>query len=390
MSDDVLVSQLLANHQVARDSGRPLRPDLAHPPDHYSAQPARAAGGASCGVSPTQVLGSLPSSFVDEQVQDLANQVALGAPGRLLPVDRRARALLPPALVRIRHRVHQLRRLHIQGRRGRGPLADRGRHPHRQDGHTQADRLRSRDRRHRPAVVDREAAGGALSQPYSPPTGTTTKYLILFVTARNPTPFDKVRTLVAQSLLNSGSSKTTKVLTAAGAKAEVTADPRYGQVRPLSVDLAAPVSPASEFVPDASANLPLAQQLRGQRPRRQRAPPPPPPRAESGGRVRAQRAGSPVPARITVVGLGPAGPELRSAAADRRWLGLPGVRAHPPPPLSRRPGRHGVSFDRHYDEAPAFEDVYRRIVDDLVAAAAEGVDVTYAVPGLSAGGRAHR
>ena len=38
------------------------------------------------------------------------------------------------------------------------------------------------------------------------------------------------------------------------------ADPRYGLVRPATVDLAAPASPATSFVPDPWANLPPAQQ----------------------------------------------------------------------------------------------------------------------------------
>lgn len=86
---------------------------------------------------------------------------------------------------------------------------------------------------------------------------------------------------------------------------------------------------------------------------------------------------------VTVVGLGPAGPELvgelaraRLAAAERAFL---------------RTGRHPAAaafpdtatFDHHYQEAETFDDVYAAIVDDLVAAAetAGGGDVVYAVPG---------
>jgi len=89
--------------------------------------------------------------------------------------------------------------------------------------------------------------------------------------------------------------------------------------------------------------------------------------------------------RLTVVGLGPAGPELLHgstrtvlATADRAFL---------------RTGRHpaatgldGVeTFDRYYDTASTFEEVYVRIVEDLVAAAAgaapRGGQVVYGVPG---------
>ncbi|MGD0882956.1 MAG: MazG family protein [Acidimicrobiales bacterium] len=86
-------------------------------------------------------------------------------------------------------------------------------------------------------------------------------------------------------------------------------------------------------------------------------------------------------ARIDVVGLGPAGPELITAGtlelldrATRVFL---------------RTGRHpaaaavsgAASFDHHYEGSETFDDVYRRIVADLVDAASTGGPVVYAVPG---------
>ena len=89
-------------------------------------------------------------------------------------------------------------------------------------------------------------------------------------------------------------------------------------------------------------------------------------------------------ARLTVVGLGPAGPELVTAAAidavaavdpARRWLRT-----------TRHPAAGVVGTDRSFDdvyEAEAtFEAVYRRIADVLVATALDGGGpVLYAVPG---------
>lgn len=88
---------------------------------------------------------------------------------------------------------------------------------------------------------------------------------------------------------------------------------------------------------------------------------------------------------VTVVGLGPAGTEYLSiatrtvlATATHAWL---------------RTGRHpaavvlaGVeSFDGHYEAANTFDEVYQRIVDDLVRdaidAAQNGGNVVYGVPG---------
>jgi tetrapyrrole methylase family protein/MazG family protein len=89
-----------------------------------------------------------------------------------------------------------------------------------------------------------------------------------------------------------------------------------------------------------------------------------------------------VSGRITVVGLGPAGPELLSAAAaaaiadvppGRRWLRT-----------SRHPAAIAAgtaqSFDAFYESEATFDDVYGRITGALLDAAADG-DVVYAVPG---------
>ena len=49
------------------------------------------------------------------------------------------------------------------------------------------------------------------------------------------------------------------------------------------------------------------------------------------------------------------------------------------PSASLVPG--ATTFDHHYDAAPTFDEVYGRIVDDLVGAAATHGEVLYAVPG---------
>ncbi len=90
-------------------------------------------------------------------------------------------------------------------------------------------------------------------------------------------------------------------------------------------------------------------------------------------------------ARVLVVGLGPAGPEHMSEAATSAL-------AHADVALLRTV-RHPAaaafgqlaSFDHHYEECDTFEEVYERIVEDLVEAAerasADGRAVLYAVPG---------
>ena len=87
-------------------------------------------------------------------------------------------------------------------------------------------------------------------------------------------------------------------------------------------------------------------------------------------------------AKVIVAGLGPAGPDLITGAVrdaieqtSRRFVRT-----------SRHPAAVAVepaeSFDDLYDQASSFEEVYRAIVDRLVAEARAGVgNVLYAVPG---------
>ncbi|MEL7207003.1 MAG: MazG family protein [Actinomycetota bacterium] len=84
--------------------------------------------------------------------------------------------------------------------------------------------------------------------------------------------------------------------------------------------------------------------------------------------------------RITVAGLGPAGPDLITRATldaieghERRWLRTD----RHPAAVAAEPAQ---TFDRVYEAASTIDDVYPAIVDGLVEAAAHG-DVLYLVPG---------
>jgi tetrapyrrole methylase family protein/MazG family protein len=93
-----------------------------------------------------------------------------------------------------------------------------------------------------------------------------------------------------------------------------------------------------------------------------------------------------VTGRVTVVGLGPAGDDLVTAAARAA------IDAHPPGARFVRTTRHpaagllagATSFDAVYESAATFDEVYGRIVDALVEAAHEHGEVVYAVPGSPA------
>jgi tetrapyrrole methylase family protein/MazG family protein len=85
--------------------------------------------------------------------------------------------------------------------------------------------------------------------------------------------------------------------------------------------------------------------------------------------------------RVVVGGLGPAGPDLLTAAVVDAVHRIP-VRylrttRHPAAPAAGQ----ALSFDSVYDSAPSIDDVYAGIVDALVEAAHEHGEVLYLVPG---------
>jgi tetrapyrrole methylase family protein/MazG family protein len=85
--------------------------------------------------------------------------------------------------------------------------------------------------------------------------------------------------------------------------------------------------------------------------------------------------------RVTVVGLGPAGPDLLSVGARAAIGRVPHrfLRTARHPAAVAVPG--GVSFDGVYEAAADVGGVYPAIVERLVAAAGEYGEVLYAVPG---------
>jgi tetrapyrrole methylase family protein/MazG family protein len=88
-----------------------------------------------------------------------------------------------------------------------------------------------------------------------------------------------------------------------------------------------------------------------------------------------------VTGRVTVVGLGPGGPDLVTAGTLAELARVPArfVRT------ARHPAAEivvdAVSFDSVYEQAERIDDVYRTIVDALATAADDHGEVLYAVPG---------
>jgi tetrapyrrole methylase family protein/MazG family protein len=88
-----------------------------------------------------------------------------------------------------------------------------------------------------------------------------------------------------------------------------------------------------------------------------------------------------VTARVTVVGLGPGGPDLVTAGtlAELERVPVRFLRTARHPAASVVDGAR--TFDHLYEAADRIEDVYAAIVEALVAAAGEHGEVLYAVPG---------
>jgi tetrapyrrole methylase family protein/MazG family protein len=91
------------------------------------------------------------------------------------------------------------------------------------------------------------------------------------------------------------------------------------------------------------------------------------------------------PARVVVVGLGPAGVDLMLPVARSAYEQIPQrylrTRRHPAAADLDAAGLTAESFDARYDDADSFADLYPGIVTRLVAAAREHGEVVYAVPG---------
>jgi tetrapyrrole methylase family protein / MazG family protein len=88
--------------------------------------------------------------------------------------------------------------------------------------------------------------------------------------------------------------------------------------------------------------------------------------------------------KVVVVGLGPAGPELLTAAtaAAISDTQVRFVRTRRHPAAAAVPG--AVALDHHYERAATIEAVYPAMVEELVAAATRHGRVLYAVPGSPA------
>ncbi len=88
----------------------------------------------------------------------------------------------------------------------------------------------------------------------SAPIALNGSYLLVQLTKRTPTPYAEADAAVAQAVQQAGSSATQRALTVAERRSTVSVDPRYGVWRPVQASVFTPFTPASSDVLNPSAN----------------------------------------------------------------------------------------------------------------------------------------
>ena len=256
---DVLVTQALAARGLTvTAAARTLaRANLTQQIDSVLSEFESQSGG-SCGTTGAALLASLPASFVDEQVQVQAERDVLLA--------HEAGFGLSPAALHRYYTAHRVRfdticvsyvSFDSESAATAAQASIAGGTPITQTGTEQTLGCAVQAGiTSLPSSVT-SLAVGHVSAPLSEGTGTG-RYALLTVTKRTATAYASARTAVEAALLTAGERRTNAVLAVANRRAAVTADPRYGRVRPHTVALAAPESPAPSSLLNPTAALPTA------------------------------------------------------------------------------------------------------------------------------------
>jgi hypothetical protein len=92
---------------------------------------------------------------------------------------------------------------------------------------------------------------GTVSFPISLGSG---EYLLVQVTSRTPTPYAQARNLVPQVVQNKGAARAQSAIQVAERNATVTVDPRYGVWLPVATQVLVPFTPERSDVLNANAN----------------------------------------------------------------------------------------------------------------------------------------
>jgi hypothetical protein len=90
----------------------------------------------------------------------------------------------------------------------------------------------------------------------SPPINDNGTYFLVEVTKRTPTDFSTVKALVTEAVEQAGGTKTQKAITAAERHSDININPQYGVWVPAPGQILVPLAPAVSDVPNAKANEP--------------------------------------------------------------------------------------------------------------------------------------
>jgi hypothetical protein len=95
-------------------------------------------------------------------------------------------------------------------------------------------------------------ATGAVSAPVD---DNGTYYLLFQITSRTPTPYSKAQAAVAAAVQEAGSAATQKAVTAAERRSTVSLNPQYGVWVPVNASVLTPLTPEPSDVLNATANV---------------------------------------------------------------------------------------------------------------------------------------
>ncbi len=208
-----------------------------------------------------QVLGSLPASFVDEQVQFVATATVLqedlaGVGSSDTDLERfytAHRAQFDTACISAAVFSSEAAAQDAAAQVAHGtPFATVASSTASSGGGDQGCHVLTELASALPSDADLTSlATGAVSAPVND-NGT---YLLLQISSRTPTPYAKARADVANAVQQAGAAATQKALTADERRSSVSVNPQYGVWVPVNATVLTPLSPEPANVLNATANV---------------------------------------------------------------------------------------------------------------------------------------
>jgi hypothetical protein len=264
-----LVEQLAGTRNVATNSSQQAdaRSSLTNQITGVMQQVAQTAQGQnpkfSCGavrpLTGQEVLGSLPSWFVDEQVQFVATASALqedlagvgSSQANLLSYYEKHRAQFDTVCFNAAEYTDQASAQAAQAAVNFGTPFSQVASSATQSGTIPCTELVAVAGELGTSVsnLDGIAVGQA-----SAPINVNGNYIVLELSRRAPTPYATAKPIVSQAVQEAGATATQSAITKTERRATVSVDPRYGTWVPVSASVLTPFTPEKSDVLNAPAN----------------------------------------------------------------------------------------------------------------------------------------